>query len=310
VLAGLAAVTLIATMTTSGLQRPEAPGIAAPSAPRLSARDILLAAANQAAEAETGRYWHVQMIVLVGPYKVGTPPDQYYLLKKSVLEHWIARNPRHKSWLGQRDLGFRPRGEEDRQAWLEAGSPRQWIIPGGPRLSMKPGKPEFFPDDATNYLHDLGGFDFTQVQRLPTDPVQLRALFVARIAANPDMPPPGTTLYNVHLFEAMSELLLDVPASPRVRAAALTALAEIPGVHSTGEVKDADARTGLGIELTSEDPNGTSYQQLIFDATTHLVMASNNAYHADGEQQPIKESHSLVRKSEWTNETPVAPTIS
>jgi hypothetical protein len=76
----------------------------------LTARDILLAAANRAeqAPAETGRYWHVKTVDVYGPVRVGNGAGAYSLLRSSVSESWDASDPRDASWTGFRDLGARP----------------------------------------------------------------------------------------------------------------------------------------------------------------------------------------------------------
>src|SRR5215216_1664727 len=246
--AGIATAVLAATTITPGQPPHATPGITVQSPTELSAHDILLAAANRAARAESGRYWHVQRVTVTGPVKVGSPPNEYDLVGRWVTDNWIAREPNGTSWIGRRELGFRPRSAADQQAWRQAGSPKQWDIltdsvAGLRRLTMEPGQAELIPDNAaTTYLLDLGGFNLAQVQQLPTDPAQLRALFVARIAAEADGFGANTWGSNIRLFGSMSQLLLDVPAPPKVRAAAFTVLAEIPGMRSTGEVKDPDGR--------------------------------------------------------------------
>ena len=284
----------------------------------LSARGILLAAATQAAsEGETGRYWHVQTVGVFGPYQVGTAPHRYDIVDRTVEERWIARDPAQASWNGRRDLGFSPRDDADRQAWREAGSPKYWdqaadTTTGTIRRSMTPGKGELIRLDSSTYLEDLGGFDRDQVDRLPSDPAKLRALFVARIAAREGGFPAGSDGSYSVLYGAMCQLLLDVPAPPAVRAAAFTVLAGIPGMRSTGTTKDDEGRTGIGIELAHTYTGLKDTRQLIVDPTTHLILASNYVAYltGKGKTRPIKEGHAVILKAEWTDEQPKAPTIS
>jgi hypothetical protein len=305
-LAGMAVVALVVTLLGG---QPDN----GPRAPELSARDILLAAANQAASAvETGRYWHVQTVAVSGPFTVGKAPDQYSIVDRAVSERWIARDPAQPGWVGYRDLGYRPRSEADREAWRRAGSPAQWNVAGASR-SAAPGKSDLLRVDTSDALYGGGGFDRAQVEGLPTDPEKLRDLFVAQIAADPrGGSAPGTDGSNSRLVGLMCQLLVDVPTSSAVRAAAFTVLAGIAGIRSTGEVTDGEGRTGIGIELTRTFPEISEFRQLIIDPATHLILASDYSSHRTGVdgKHPIKEQHQVILKAEWTDEQPKAPTIS
>jgi len=292
---------------------PTKPGTAPPAPPQpLSARDVLLAAAHQAATAtETGRYWHVQKIGVTGPLRVGTAPDQYDIVDRTVDEQWIARDPAEASWAGRRELGSRPRTDADREAWRRAGSPAQWVLPGdtaagSTRRSTTAGRAELLPLDPSSYLLDLGGFDRAQVAALPTDPDLLRELFTRRISTSREAPGPDGL--SSRLLGAMTQLLVDVPAPPAVRAAAFTVLAGIPGMRSTGEVRDAEGRAGIGVELARTFSEGTETRRLVVDPATHLLLATD--YSAMSGARSIKENHQVILAAAWTDAKPAAPTIS
>jgi hypothetical protein len=312
-LAAITAVALATTVTTSGSPAP--PRVAVPVPAPLSAHDLLLAAADQAASADTGRYWHVQEVAVTGSIMIGTGPDRYELTGGYVSENWIARDPRDKSYQGYRELGWHPRTDADRAKWRAAGSPTRWDISadnasGHRSLSTQPGTPRLSAvDPAQSYLRDLGGFDLAQVQQLPTDPAALRDLIVARIAAGPDGRALSTDEADLRLFGALTELLLDVPAPPKVRAAAFRALAGIPGVTSSGQVADARGRTGVGIELIRTGNGFREYRQLIFDGTSHLILADNYAA-TDAGGHRVKDRTMVILEAEWTDGTPVPPAIS
>ncbi|GIH13018.1 CU044_5270 family protein [Rugosimonospora africana] len=284
-----------------------------------SAQTILLAAATRAGADKTGKYWHVETIAVAGPQRVGTAPDQYNLVDRSATANWIARDPEDTSWTGTRDLGWRPDTEADQRAWSEAGSPKQWdlsvdgSVDGSPagtrRLTMTAGKGQLSPvDSRTTYLQDLGGFDLTQIQQLPTNPSKLRALLLSRMAAAGLTA--GSSGADTFLFGAVSQLLLDVPAPPAVRAAAFTVLAGIPGVDSVGTVKDADGRQGLGIEMNRTSPGGfVERHQLILDSSTYVIMGESFSG-SQGAAAPIKHGESVVVAAEWTDQKPEPPAAS
>ncbi|MEU8076648.1 CU044_5270 family protein [Catellatospora citrea] len=308
-LAGLAALALV-VIPPGG--RPD-PG---PQPPDTSARGLLLAAARQAAGAdtETGRYWHVRKVVHSGPFSVGKAPGQYLIIDRDLSEQWIARDPGEPSWTGSRRLGSRPRGEADEKAWRRAGSPTRWNLPGdggSVHRSTAPDKGRLDRLNQVPYLIDLGGFDRAEVQALPTDPDRLRDLFTARIAAGRDGFAPGTGGSDSRLFGAMCQLLIDVPAPPAVRAAAFTVLAGITGMHSIGEVADGLGRTGIGIELAEHTAEVYEVRRLVVDPVTHLLLASSySATLAGGDgNRPLKEQHQVILQAGWTDAKPAIPAL-
>jgi hypothetical protein len=318
VAAGVAGVVLM-TATTPGQPERAGPGIVGAQSPgqpgeatapvEVAAKDLLLAAATTASSAETGRYWRVKAIHVYGPYQVGTGASGYDLIGRSMIEHWVARNPRERSRVIERHLGHRPRGAADQRAWRAAGSPQRWRIAsdsvtGWIEFTMRPGEVKRRPFYPSNYLQELGGFDLGEVQALPTEPAALRELFVRRIAAGPAGSAPGSWRSNEELFRAMTDLLVDIPAPPPVRAAAFTVIAEIPGVRSVGEVTDVEGRPGTGVELRHTAGDIGSSHQLVVDPATHLVLASSDAGRVDG-GGPVKERSRVILAAGWTDEAPV-----
>jgi hypothetical protein len=315
VLAGAAAISLaVASTTTTATPGPaHRPGVDAPA--ELSAQDLLLAAARSAATAEAGRYWHVRILREYGPVTVGQAPNTYELDGRSVDETWIAADPAETSWLGRRSLGFGPRDAAAEQAWIADGAPDQWVVgadttSGTTTYTTAAGDAEFIEIDARQwYLPDLGGFDAAAVAALPTDAAALRDLFEDRIAA--DGSAPGTWGANIRLFLAMSQLLVDVPAPPAVRAAAFEVVAGIPGVASTGPVTDAEGRTGVGVELGRTVGGVVERHGLILDPATHVILASDHS----GRHTPatggelLKQQQALILVAEWTDADPAPPAV-
>ncbi|MEU4378925.1 CU044_5270 family protein [Micromonospora echinofusca] len=280
----------------------------------LTARDILLAAANRAerAPAETGRYWHVETLDVHGPVPVGTGADRYSLLRSRINASWDAGDPRVASWYGHRELGSRPRGAEDERAWRAAGSPTEWTLavdgptklvlstrPGEGRLDREPGAPR--------YLEDLGRLTLKQVRQLPDEPGALRAWVTERIRTGRDAGyPAGSAESDSLLFGHLSRLLLDTPAPPKVRAAAFRILADIPGVRSLGVVQDVRGRSGQGVEFRS----GPRTERLIVDTSTHRLLASTVVSIPKGAAAPgDKERSTLVLTADWSDAAPQAPAL-
>jgi len=312
--AGAAAVAVVvATTMTPATQagHPAGPAAVADGPGPASAHTILLAAAGTAGSAEIGKYWRVQSVGDTGPFRVGTAPHQYDLVDRAVTEDWIAPDPRNTSYEGRRDLGHRPRTETDVQAWQQAGSPRQWEMPGNRRLTMAPGKATLKTIENSDFLLDLGGFTSAQVEQLPTDPAQLRTMLADRIAAGKDGVPAGTPGSDQRMFGTLIQLLVYVPAPPKVRAAAFGALADLPGMHTTGMVKDSEGRAGIGIGSSVTTTGMQTDAQLILDPSTHQILSFDTSARTTGpDGRPVKEGTLVILKAEWTDETPTAPTIS
>ncbi|WP_433347378.1 CU044_5270 family protein [Micromonospora sp. CA-111912] len=279
----------------------------------LTARNILLAAANRAeqAPAETGRYWHVKTIDVSGPVPVGTGAGRYSLLRSSINESWDAGDPRGASWSGYRDLGARPRGADDERAWRAAGSPTKWKVDvDGPTklvLSTRPGKGSLDRDrEAPRYLEDIGALTLERIRQLPDEPGALRAWVTDRIRTAEDMGfAAGSAESNSLLFGFLSRLLLDTPAPPKVRAAAFRILADISGVRSLGTVQDERGRSGQGVEFRS----GSVIEWLIVDTSTHRLLASKIVSPSKGAPSGGKEHSTLVLTAQWSDAAPQAPTL-
>jgi hypothetical protein len=277
----------------------------------VTARDILLAAATRAeqAPAETGKYWHVKTLSVFGPQPVGTGPDEYLLLRRSITESWDAREPGQASWTGERTLGVRPRSEADQKAWKAAGSPTEWTLDSdGGRdivLSTEPGRGELRKDtEPPRYLEDIGQFSLAQVRQLPADRQALREWVTSRIKREMGYAP-GSADGDQLLFGFLSRLLLDTPAPPAVRASAFRILADLPGARGLGEVRDESGRSGQGIEFTG----GGGVRRLIIDDDTHLLLAVKTSASPDGAKVPIKENSTLVLAAEWSDAAPAVPSV-
>lgn len=276
----------------------------------VTARDILLAAATRAERvpAATGRYWHVKTLNLFGPVPVGTEPDRYSLLRRTVEESWDARAAKDPSWHGRREAGARPRAEADEKAWRAAGSPAKWTLDSdGSKvvLSTRPGAGELSEEDQPpRYLEDLGKLSLDQVRRLPADPRALRAWVTSRIQQRMGFAP-GSDDGNRLLYGFLGRMLLDTPAEPGVRAAAFRILADIPGVRGLGAVRDESGRPGQGVEFT----DGVQTVRLIVDTATHLLLAERVSANPEQAATPAKEFSTLVLAAEWSDAAPRVPSL-
>jgi hypothetical protein len=118
----------------------------------------------------------------------------------------------------------------------------------------------------------LGGRELTfgQIQRLPTGPRALTRWIVnnaARHGGKTGGPSPSNARTREDIFDSLTSLLSELPAAPKVRAAAFRALAALPGVTSLGQVGG-----GQGIRFTLL---GGQRATLIIDASTGQIRATN-----------------------------------
>jgi len=317
-----AAVALVAPAILAG---PDAPADGPPPAGALpgttgnttggtttvGAHDILLAAATRAeqAPAETGRYWHVKTMNVFGAVRLGTEPNAYWMVRRSVEESWDAGAQQEPSWNGRREAGVRPRAEADEKAWRTAGSPTTWTLDAdGAKdlvLSTRPGAGELSKDtQPPRYLEDVGPLSLAQVRQLPEDQKALRDWVTSRIHQRMGFAP-GSADSDRLTFSLLGRMLLDTPAAPKVRAAAFRILADLPGVRGLGTVRDESGRSGQGVEFTSE----VYAERLIIDTATHLILADKVSSGPKGKAAPSKQSSTLVLTAEWSDAAPQLPSV-
>ncbi|HEX3266090.1 MAG TPA: CU044_5270 family protein [Candidatus Limnocylindrales bacterium] len=317
---GLAAAAVLA-VTMLGSGGGSSPGAGPAVVIGGSARSVLLAAAVRAASAPTsGRYWHVRSMSRTTPPRTfGRDEDRYTLEQRSVTESWTTHAGR--SWLGRRAWVF-PKTARDVAAWRRDGAPSRWCIgrtdTAPPRpicLRTAPGSASLtrFGQDTFQIAegHDL---TFAQLQRLPTRAGALTAWLV-RIARRDLDPSAGTAVVNLNVENELSNLLVDFPVPPGVRAAAFRALAGMPDVKSIGPVQDELGRPGVGIEIRSPHAvfvfgggtvgarSGRLSRTLIIDPRTSRVLADQMRLGRSVE--PAIDT--LILNAGWTDRRPHRP---
>jgi len=311
-----AIVTVTAVVLAFALGQPDTaprnpPVAAVIPAKQSGARDFLLVAATTAGAEKTGRYWHTEEIVLRGPVHV----QGYDLASRTVVEYWLAKDPQDASWVGQRDLGYRPFSPEDTAKWTAAGKPTTWNVTaddaaGHRTLRASPGNATLETMSASMFLQSLGGFDTIEVNALPTSPAQLKKLFQDRIVERATDALPGTPAGDANLFRAMTDLLVQVPALPAVRAAAFEVIADLPGITIQEHVKNAEGRDGVRITLLQNGSSVSQGNSIVLDPATHRVFARGYDAKATDSGNAVKSGNETFLTIGWTNAKPSAPTHS
>lgn len=149
-----------------------------------------------------------------------------------------------------------------------------------PRCAAPPGT-AVFEGPGLNLVW-IGNTELTYklTQHLPTSPAALTAWFAK---------------YNPHdrygpsfVPGMLIELQYQIPAPPKVRAAAFQALAALPGVKSLGPVKG-----GVGLRITFPTEPSYGWIKLVVDPATSLVRSEANA-----------KAVTVIQKAQWTNRLP------
>ncbi|MFI6920240.1 CU044_5270 family protein [Nonomuraea spiralis] len=300
-----AAVTVAATLLAPTGQTPSAqePSAVGPSGRgsssavvRLSAREILLAAADSVGPASgEGAYW-VRSAVN-GRFE-RDPSDRYTLKTTRSVEAWLPNAADRRTWVIRRDLGTVPATPEDEAAWRAAGSPRSWTLPGANppvKLRTAPGEPDALRDDTGKTLTLLGTpMTPTTLKALPTTPEGLRDTLEQIISKGY-----GKERVNMdnQLFETGVRLVMNLPTSPEVRAAAYRMLAALPGATAEGEVTDPLGRRGQAVSR----PGGTGEQyRFVVDTTTGQPLALESEIGQD-------RSYEAIKSTTWTDDEPRLP---
>src|SRR5262249_6135169 len=149
----------------------------------------------------------------------------------------------------------------------------------------------------------------------PADPAALRAWLV-RIARHDLDPSAGAAVIDMNVENELSDLLVDFPVPPRVRAAAFRALAGMPHVTSIGATHDELGRAGSGIEIRSPGVvafvsagsavvGGKLNRLLIIDPSSSRVLADQ--IRVGRSSQPAVDA--LILDVGWTNAGPHTPAL-
>ena len=221
-------------------------------------------------------------------------------------ETWTSIGEPVTLWDGYRQLGARPATAADKAAWVRDGSPSQWDLGAGDTVGGEHLIVSMVPEEDGQLgqvrLDELDGGELlgpAEVATLPTDPIALKKYLLGVHARIPDS---GDV--DRWLFATASDLLVDLPAPPAVRAAVLRIIAGLPDVRSQGEVRDPLGREGTGIVLVGKGDGATFTEQLIVDPDTGkllaLVIGGTPAAKA-------KDGYQAVLDAGWTDDKPHVP---
>ena len=319
---GAAVVVAIVAGTVATGGRAGAPRVSGPVGSRLSARNVLLAAAARAEYAPTsGTYWHVRtMSRYTWPKELGNGDERYTVEHLSIHEEWAKHDG--QAWEGDREW-VRPKTSEDEAAWRRDGSPSKWCMgvtdtdPPQPNCQYtSPGTASVTTDYHPFEVAEGQELTFEQLQKLPNDPDGLRAWVVDGVKHDLD-PSASGDIVDFNAAEILTNLLVDVPVPPDVRAAAYRALADMPNVKSTGPTQDELGRDGIGILIDAGDSttfvvpgdngfaSGELALELIIDPDTSQLLATQASAGSSSDSGPS----TVILEAGWTDEGPHEPAL-
>jgi hypothetical protein len=230
---------------------------------------------------------------------VGTGADRYHLERRWVSETWISVGRPETLWDGNRQLGSRPATTADKEAWVRDGSPSQWDLGPGDTASGEHIIVSMAPDEDGQLgqvrLDQLDGGESlgpAEAAKLPTDPVALKKYLLGIHGRIKD-----SGAADRWLFSWASQLLVELPAPPGVRAAALRVIADLPDVRSQGRVRDPLGREGIGIAEITDDHSYA--HQLVVDPDTGQLLARVG--------KGAKNGYLAVLDAGWTDRKPHVP---
>jgi hypothetical protein len=147
----------------------------------------------------------------------------------------------------------------------------------------------------------LGGpeVSFEQLHKLPTKPDALKAWIADALKhsnVRTSSGRPDATMQKQFVFDGLISLVSQLPAPPKIRAAAFRAIASYPNVKSLGPVKGGQ---GLLISFREGDQ-----ARLVVDPATSRVRNTNFFVTADGAEAWIQSTGGATIVAEWTNHLP------
>ncbi|MGI5233631.1 CU044_5270 family protein [Actinoallomurus sp. CA-142502] len=255
----------------------------------MTARQILLTAAEKAAATPVGRYWHVHFIRSEG-YHIDHG-DYMIFGTRTEQDNWTARSDKEPDLIRVRTAGATPQTAVDRAAWARAGSPASWTVlvdEGGVKQSAR--------SQAWRLIR------YTPAAKREQKQAETRVAACAKRGACPPMPPTDKdrdamardpqALERYLLAAAgngeasslptVAGHFLTAPSSPQLRSAVFRVLAGVPGVRSLGTARDSSGRPAIVLAGRMTQAGNVFDNELLLDPMTYapletrLVLVKDN----------------------------------
>lgn len=228
---------------------------------------------------------------------LGPEADALPALVPTMKEVWMARDgkTRERETLGQ--VEFLSPG--DQEHWEEEGSPPPFAYDPAEHAVKRDGSGRPVKEYASRSWRGSHEFDSVdKLSRLPTEPEALRLAIENRsgggAAADPS---PAGTQRGAATAERLMEILSEPITSRSLRAAAIDALAEIPGIGLEHGVTDAAGRRGDAITWVREQGFG---RRFIFDPRTFAVLSQAEViFDAEAAEYPGVPDGTVFRETAY-----------
>jgi hypothetical protein len=303
-----AMVTVVAVVSAGSPAAHKAAPNSPPPAPVLmSATEVLSSAAtNVGRQPSTGAYWQISTSGVISRVNTGRGYTVQQTMKRTL---WLSGSPGGTSWAVNQFLGYAPKTPADVAAWKADGSPTTWHIKRAAPctvkskkcrdqvqvLSSKNGPITADRQGGAGVVGDLGNLPITltQVRALPSDPTKLKAVIAGRL--------PGVNgkLLDTITFEDGIKVIMQLPVSSAVRAAAYRMMASLPGVTAAGEFADPLGRKGQAVTMGADGSTQVRHR-VIIDAKTGMPLTSQQYLTKNGQ---ITDDQT-VTVAGWTNANP------
>ncbi|GGS72729.1 hypothetical protein GCM10010156_34510 [Planobispora rosea] len=279
-----------------------------------SAEEVLDAVADRLARRQEPEraHWRVEM-------------DRFVRLSFDGGKFLVEERGREVRWAGPdgptvivvSSVGAEPLTAADRAAWEKAGSPRICGADSDCDNDQIPyGRTRYIPHLPQDY--GLSSVQLTpqELRELPQDPAELKEEILERWAAalkdieNSDTPAGGNTPSDDEkVWWVGTGLLIETPATPQTRAAALRMLSALPDVRITDGSRDVEGRAGLAL---TRETGGPYAERIVIDRATGDPLALEEVLTAPvpnlkGLPAGSVAFSRLVRRIGWTDEAPVLP---
>jgi len=218
-------------------------------------------------------------------------------LVSSSKEVWMARGgkTREREVLARVEFLF----PGDQERWEAAGSPRPFAYDAAEHEVTRDssGRPvKEYASRSWRGSHEFVNVD--KLSKLPTEPEALRSAIENRGAGGAAVDPsPANSQRGAVTAERLLEILGEPITGPSLRAAAIGALAEMPGIELERGVTDAIGRRGDAIAWVRDRGFG---RRLVFDPRTSDVLAEAEViFHADAAEYPGIPDRTAFRETAY-----------
>lgn len=221
-----------------------------------TAQQVLLVAAERSQQhATTGQYWLTE-VERGSLREVGPADNRYAIMGRDQTRSWHPLEAVDE-WTSYQWLGAAPATDADRAVWERDGSPDSWPVEGAAPITAGPGPTTAFNQQAVQYHLGLDPVTIADLRALSTDPARLKAVLLEAVTSAEETAPQAAARQSSRMFQAVIDLLMFLPVSSDVRAAAYRVLADMPDVRAVGTVTDQQGRSGAAVAIT-EEPEGGS----------------------------------------------------